>query len=113
MEKILNDNFVELNNEKFEKNRPNIQNFNFNHNSITLLNGKLESFNCKLENFEDKNSSIVKELHLEHHLNFKSELNENSMLNLNTALHEGGYSLNINSDIKFKYPIIIYVCQIW
>ena len=30
------------------------------------------------------------------------------MQNLNTALHEGGYSLNINSDIKFKYPIIIY-----
>ena len=51
LEKILNDNFVELNNEKFEKNRPNIQNFNFNHNSITLLNGKLESFYFKLENF--------------------------------------------------------------
>ncbi len=108
LEKILNDNFVELNNEKFERNRPDIQKFNFNHNSITLLNGKLESFNFEIENFEDKNSSIVKELHLEHHLNFKSDLNNNSMQNLNTALHEGGYSLNINSDIKLKYPIIIY-----
>ena len=108
LEKILNDNFVELNNEKFENNRSNIQKFNFNHNSIILLNGKLESFNFELENFEDKNFSIVKELDLEHHLNFKSELNNNSMQNLNTALHEGGYSLNINSGIKFKYPIIIY-----
>ena len=30
------------------------------------------------------------------------------MQNLNTALHDGGYSLSINSGIKFKYPIIIY-----
>ena len=30
------------------------------------------------------------------------------MQNLNTALHEGGFYLNIKSDFKFKYPIVIY-----
>ena len=30
------------------------------------------------------------------------------MQNLNTALHEGGFYLNIKSDYKFKYPIVIY-----
>ena len=30
------------------------------------------------------------------------------MKNLNTALHEGGFSLNIKTDYKFKYPIVIY-----
>ena len=49
LEKILNDNFIELNNEKFEKNKPNIHKFNFNHNSIILLNGKLESLILSLK----------------------------------------------------------------
>ena len=30
------------------------------------------------------------------------------MQNLNIALHEGGFKLNINSGYKFKYPIIIF-----
>ena len=30
------------------------------------------------------------------------------MQNLNTALHEGGFNLNISSDYKFKHPIVIY-----
>tara|TARA_B100000886_G_scaffold60511_1_gene37410 strand:- start:1371 stop:2267 length:897 start_codon:yes stop_codon:yes gene_type:complete len=30
------------------------------------------------------------------------------MQNLNTALQDGGFSLNINSECKFKYPIVIY-----
>ena len=30
------------------------------------------------------------------------------MQNLNTALHEGGFRLDVNSGYKFKYPIIIF-----
>ena len=33
---------------------------------------------------------------------------ENSMQNLNTALHEGGFRLDVKSGYKFKYPIIIF-----
>ena len=30
------------------------------------------------------------------------------MQNLNTALHEGGFKLDIKSEYKFKYPIVIF-----
>ena len=35
-------------------------------------------------------------------------MKDNPLQNLNTALHEGGFNLNISSDYKFKYPIVIY-----
>ena len=108
LEKVLNDNFKELNNEKSENQRSNFHNLKFNHNSITLINGKLETFNFKPENFKDENSNLIKELDFDHHLNFANEFNDNPMQNLNTALHEGGFSLNIDTDHKFKFPIIIY-----
>ncbi len=110
LEKILSDNFKELNNEKLENEKPKIKNLSFDHNSIILINGKLDSFDFKLENFKDKNTLMIKEFDLDHHLNFADELKNNIMQNLNTALHEDGYILNINSDYSFKYPIIIYNC---
>ena len=30
------------------------------------------------------------------------------MQNLNTALYEGGFKLDIHSEYKFKYPIVIF-----
>ena len=30
------------------------------------------------------------------------------MQNLNTALHEGGFRLDINSKYKFKHPVVIF-----
>ncbi len=108
LNKILNDNFKELNNKKLEKKKPKIKNLDFNHNSIVLINGKLDSSDFKLENFKDKNTIIIKESDLNHHLNFADELKNNVMQNLNTALHEDGFTINISSDYKFKYPIIIY-----
>ena len=41
LEKILNENFKELNNEKLENKKPNILNLGFDHNSIILINGNL------------------------------------------------------------------------
>ena len=108
LEKILNDNFKELSNEMLEKKVTNFKNLSFNHNSIKLVNGKLESFDFKLENFKNKNMVLVKEFDLDTHLNLVKNLSENQMQNLNTALQDGGFSLNINSDYKFKYPIVIY-----
>ena len=108
LEKILNDNFKELSNEKLEKKATNFKNLSFNHNSIKLVNGKLESFDFKLENFKNKNMVLVKEFDFDTHLNLVKNLRENQMQNLNTALQDGGFSLNINSECKFKYPIVIY-----
>ena len=100
LEKILEDNFKELNNEKLNIKNPKNLNLGFDHNSIILINGKLDSFDFKFENFDDKNYIPIKELELNHHLNFANDLKENSMQNLNTALHEGGFCLNINSEYK-------------
>ena len=108
LEKVLNDNFEELNNEQSAKKTPNFQNLKFTHNSIVLINGELESFDFKSENFKDKNYLPVKKLELDHHLIFANEFKNNPMQNLNTALHQGGFCLKIIPNYKFRYPIIIY-----
>ena len=108
LEKILKENFKELNNEKLKNKNPNILHLGFKHNSITLINGKLESFDFKIENFEDKDYSPINKIGLDHLLNFVKESKENSMQNLNTALHEGGFRLDINSKYKFKHPVVIF-----
>ncbi len=108
LEKILKDNFGELNNKKSVNKNPNVFNLDFKHNSIILINGQLDSYDFKIENFQDKNYSPVNKLELDHLLNFIDVSKENSMQNLNTALHEGGFRLHVNSGYKFKYPIIIF-----
>ena len=108
LEKVLNENFEELNNEKLDYKKPTTTNLKFKHNSITLINGKLESFDFKSENIKEKNYFTIKEIDLDQHLNFANDTKNNSMQNLNTALHEGGFYLHINNEYKFKYPIVIY-----
>ena len=108
LEKILRENFKELNNEKSINKNQNIIDLGFKHNSITLINGKLDSFNFKIENFKDKNYSPINELEFDLLFNFVNESKENSMQNLNTALYEGGFKLDINSEYKFKHPIVIF-----
>ena len=44
LEKVLSENFKELHNNHLDNKKPNVQNLKFSHNSITLINGKLESF---------------------------------------------------------------------
>ena len=55
LEKVLNENFKELNNVQLDNKKPNLKDLKFSHNSITLVNGKLESFDFKSENLKDKN----------------------------------------------------------
>ena len=108
LEKILKDNFKELNNKKSENENLDVFNLDFKHNSIILINGKLDSYDFKIENLKDKNYSPVNKLELDHLLNFIDVSKENSMQNLNTALHEGGFRLDVNSGYKFKYPIVMF-----
>ena len=97
-----------MNNNKLNDEKPDFHDLVLSHNSITLINGKLQSFDFKSENFEDKNYFSITNLGLDHHLNFANSLKDNPMQNLNTALHEGGFNLNIKSDYKFKHPVVIY-----
>ena len=108
LEKFLKDNFDELNNDNLNDKKPDFQEFSFIHNSINLINGKLQSFDFKPENLKDKNYFSISKLDFNHHLNFANNLKDNPMQNLNTALHEGGFNLNISSDYTFKHPIVIY-----
>ena len=108
LEKFLKDNFDELNNDNLNDKNPDFHEFSFIHNSIKLINGKLQSFDFKSENLKNKNYFSITNLDFNHHLNFANNLKDNPMQNLNTALHEGGFNLNISSDYKFKHPIVIY-----
>ena len=108
LESFLKDNFDELNNDSLNDKKPYFHDLGFNHNSINLLNGKLQSFDFKSENLKEKNNFSITNLDFDHHLNFANSLKDNPMQNLNTALHEGGFNLNINPDYKFKHPIVIY-----
>ncbi len=108
LEKILNDNFKELNNELLDNKKPKILDLNFIHNSIILINGKLHSFDFKPEDSKEKNYFNVTEFDLDHHLNFLNDFKESPLQSLNTALHEGGFYLNIKPDYNLKYPIVIY-----
>ena len=104
----MKENFNELNNEKLENQNPKIINLGFKHNSIIVVNGKLNAFDFKVENFKDKNFSPISELELDYLLNFFDVSKDSSMQSLNIALHEGGFKLNIKPGYKFKYPIIIF-----
>ena len=108
LEKILKDNFKELHNKELKNKSPKFLNLGFKHNSIILINGKLNSFDFKAENLKDKNYSLINELRLDQLLNLTDVTIENPMQNLNTALHEGGFKLSIGSEYKFKFPIIIF-----
>ena len=108
LEKVLSENFKELHNEQLSNKKPNIQDLKFSHNSITLINGKFDSFDFKSENLKDKNFLTIKQLDLDLHSNFAKEFKDNQMQNLNTALHQGGFNLIINTDYKLKNPIVIY-----
>ena len=54
LEKILKENFKELNNKKLKKKNPNLIDLGFKHNSIIVVNGKLNAFDFKVEKFQDK-----------------------------------------------------------
>ena len=103
LREIISNNFKKL--DTFQKNEK-FSNFklleDFEHNYIILLNGSLNSFDFS---FEDS-SKIKIENYTEKNLKYKD--NKNSLVNLNHALFTNGYSLEVESNYKFKKVVIIY-----
>ena len=74
----------------------------FEHNFISLFNGKLIS---KDFSYEEKNKILVD------NFDYKNELSlycKNSLYFLNNALALGGFSLEISKNYKLKKPLVIY-----
>jgi Fe-S cluster assembly protein SufD len=100
---ILSKNFDNIVNNDFfpkEKNFKLIK--DFEHNFISLCNGKLVSFDFS---HEEKNKISVE------NFNYKKEKNsakKNSLNFLNHALASGGFSLEISENYKLKKPLVIY-----
>ena len=104
LNKIINENFEKLElvdaQQTSYKSRKLIN--DFEHNSIELLNGILKSNNFKYEETSKINISEYKED------SFKEIIEKNSLINLNNALSEGGFSLEVSSGYQFNKPLIVY-----
>lgn len=74
----------------------------FKHNSITLINGIM-----KANNFEYENKNKIKINKYEEKISKKEET-FNPLINLNNALYDGGYCLEVASNYKLSKPLIIY-----
>ena len=72
----------------------------FDHNKIVFVDGKISKVDFSCEN-EDK-ISLEKDLELD------NELNENVLLNLNTAFLSNYIKITINKGYQFKKPLILY-----
>ena len=103
LNKIINDNFEELKLNNDNKNEHIELIKDFEHNSIVLINGFLKSKNFKYENEKKIKISDYK---CDQKKN--NDESNNSLINLNNALFEGGYFLEVSSDYKFNKPIIVY-----
>ena len=100
---ILNKNFDNISNDvNFESNKDLKIIKNFEHNYISLTNGKIFSSSF---NFEEKNKIIIKDFSQKDATNFNSS---NSLTLLNNALSSGGFSLEINKNYKLKKPLVVY-----
>ncbi len=99
---IVGKNFKELN---VKKASFDIKKFDlikdFEHNYILLVNGHLHSSNF---NFEDK--SKIKINSYDKSIDYK--ISKNSLVCLNHALAENGYSLEVEKNYKFKKVLVIY-----
>ena len=74
----------------------------FEHNFISLFNGKLIS---KDFSYEEKNKILI------NNFNYKDDLaldSKNSLYFLNNALATGGFSLEILKNYKLKKPLVVY-----
>ena len=100
---ILSKNFTNIVNKELSNVEKKL-NFigEFEHNYISLFNGKLVSNNFSYE--EEEKISLK-------NYNFKDEINldkKNSLNFLNNALAIGGYSLEVFKNYKFRKPLVVY-----
>jgi len=100
---ILSNNFKYISNKDFSLNDKKLKLIDeFEHNFISLFNGKLIS---KDFSYEEKNKILVD------NFDYKNELSlhcKNSLYFLNNALALGGFSLEISKNYKLKKPLVIY-----
>jgi Fe-S cluster assembly protein SufD len=102
LNQIISTNFENLAySKKNEQSKFDIDFINeFDHNKIVFVNGKISKVDFNYEN-EDKIS-------LEKDLDLDNELNENVLLNLNTAFLSKFIKITINKGYQFKKPLILY-----
>ena len=100
---ILSDNFNKIVNNDFLPRETEFKIIDdFEHNFISLLNGKLVS---KDFSYEEKNKILIDNFNYKNTLSSNSK---NSLYFLNNALATGGFSLEISKNYKFKKPLVIY-----
>ena len=99
---IINKNFEKLDVQKSTNSTQQINLLqDFDHNYIFLINGNLSSSNF---DFEEKNK--IKINIYEGDTDY--QISKNPLVCLNHALAEGGYSLEVDSNYKFKKSLVIY-----
>ena len=100
---ILSNNFNKIANNDFLPREKEFKIIDeFEHNFISLFNGKLIS---KDFSYEEKNKILI------NNFNYKDDLaldSKNSLYFLNNALATGGFSLEISKNYKLKKPLVIY-----
>ena len=100
---ILSNNFNKIANNDFLPREKEFKIIDqFEHNFISLFNGKLIS---KDFSYEEKNKILI------NNFNYKDDLaldSKNSLYFLNNALATGGFSLEIIKNYKLKKPLVIY-----
>ena len=100
---ILSNNFNKIANNDFLPREKEFKIIDeFEHNFISLFNGKLIS---KDFSYEEKNKILID------NFNYKNKVildKKNSLYLLNNALATGGFSLEISKNYKLKKPLVIY-----
>ena len=103
LNKIISENFKKLAPINALPNKKNIKLIkNFEHNYIILINGTLSENNFKHEEKNKINISDYKSKSIQ------IKDSKNPLINLNNALSQGGYFLEISENYKFKKPLIVY-----
>ncbi len=99
---IVDSNFDELDAKKVSSDINKIDLLkDFEHNYIILVNGNLHSSNFE---YEDKNKIKINSFDKSIDYN----MSKNSLVCLNHALAEDGYSLEVEKNYKFKKVLVIY-----
>ena len=103
LKEIVSKNFNNLNLKLEKSNKPKI-NFikDFEHNYIVIINGELILSDFK---FEKKNKILLKSFKNEDYTNKKEN---NPLVNLNHALSDKGFFLEVKENYKFKKVLVIY-----
>ena len=103
LREIFSKNFKSVNFNKINTSEKNI-NFitDFEHNYIVSINGELNESSFK---FEDKSKIKIKNFFNDDFSDIKVD---NPLINLNHALSNKGYSLDIEDNYKFQKVLVIY-----